>query len=136
MELTVRVRREVLQQMAAHAQQDPNRECCGLLGGRDGIITAVYPAANVSASATAYEIAPQEIFRIFRALRGARLELAGIYHSHPNGELFPSQTDIERAYYPDAAYFIASPLAEVPAVAAFSIRDGRVTPLTIEAVLT
>ena len=44
-----------------------------------------------------------------REIRMAGLELLGIYHSHPNGENQPSPRDIERAYYPDAAYFIISP---------------------------
>jgi proteasome lid subunit RPN8/RPN11 len=41
-------------------------------------------------------------------IRAARLELLGIYHSHPEGENKPSPTDIARAFYPDAAYFIIS----------------------------
>ncbi len=46
-----------------------------------------------------------------REMRAAGLDLLGIYHSHPNGKNEPSQRDIERAYYPDAAYFVVSPLA-------------------------
>ncbi len=43
-----------------------------------------------------------------REIRAAGLELLGIYHSHPTGENKPSARDIERAYYPEAAYFIVS----------------------------
>lgn len=68
-----------------------------------------------------------------REIRAASLELLGIYHSHPNGKNEPSPRDIERAYYPDAAYFIVSPLPDAPQpVRAFSIRDGRATELEIE----
>lgn len=67
-----------------------------------------------------------------REMRAVGLDLLGIYHSHPNGKNEPSQRDIERAYYPDAAYFVVSPLAEAPhPVRAFSIRDGRVVELEI-----
>ena len=56
-------------------------------------------------------------------IRGAGLQLLGIYHSHPHGVNEPSRADVARAYYPDAAYFIISPDAhsEKP-VRAFAIR--------------
>jgi len=120
--------------MASDALSDSARECCGLLAGREGLITHVFPAVNVASNpATTYEIAPQETFRRIREIRAAGLELLGIYHSHPNGKNEPSPRDIKSAYYPDAAYFIISPLAAVARpVRAFSIRDGRVRELEIQ----
>ena len=134
MKSAVPIREEVLARVADHASRDPQVECCGLLAGREGIITRAYPAENVSANpATAYEIAPREIFDLMREMRAAGLDLLGIYHSHPNGKNEPSPRDIESAYYPDAAYFIISPLAAAPwPIRAFSIRDGRVTELEIQ----
>jgi proteasome lid subunit RPN8/RPN11 len=130
----VRVRKEILARLVEEAQRVPGEECCGLLAGRDGVITAMYPAANALASATAYEIAPKDIFRIMREIRAAGLELMGIYHSHPTGENKPSARDIERAYYLDVAYIILSPLPSAPQpVRAFSIRDGRATELRVQA---
>jgi proteasome lid subunit RPN8/RPN11 len=83
--------------------------------------------------ATAYEIAPKELFRIMREIRAAALELLGIYHSHPNGDIRPSPRDVERAYYPDAAYFILSARADAPEpIRAYSISDGRWTELEIK----
>lgn len=135
MENTVRIRREILRRLLAEAQRHLALECCGLLAGRDSVITALYPAENALASATRYEIAPEELFRLFRQMRVAGLELLGIYHSHPTGENFPSALDIERAYYPDTAYFILSPAPEAPRpVRAFRISNGQVQELSIEAV--
>ena len=80
-----------------------------------------------------YEIAPEELFRLMREIRAAGLELMGIYHSHPNGNNEPSPRDIERAYYPDVAYFILSPHANRPQpVRAFSIREGRAIEMEIQ----
>lgn len=115
---------------------EPAREYCGLLAGGAGVITHVFPARNAAPNpATAYEIAPIDVFRIVREMREAGLELLGIYHSHPNGKNQPSPRDIESAYYPDVAYFIISPLpGAARPVRAFSIRDGRATELAIEVV--
>lgn len=114
------------------ARREAPLECCGLLAGRDGVITEILPAKNMLASPTAYEIAPRELFDLFRALRDNRLTHLGQYHSHPASDNVPSPTDIEQAAYPDQPYFIVSPLAEAPQpVRAFSIRDGQVRELEI-----
>ena len=107
-----------------------------MLAGRDGAIAQAFPAQNVAEyPATAYEIAPKELFRVMREIRGAALELLGIYHSHPNGDNQPSPRDVERAYYPDAAYFILSAHANAPEpIRAFSIREGHWIELTIQIV--
>ena len=107
-----------------------------MLAGRNGVITGAFPAANAAAQpAIAYEIAPAELFGLVREIRAAGLELLGIYHSHPTGENAPSARDIERAYYPDAAYFIISPRPDAQkTIRAFSIRDGRVSELDIQIV--
>jgi proteasome lid subunit RPN8/RPN11 len=118
------------------ARQYPRTECCGLLAGRDGVVTHVFPAENLAADpAKNYEIGPKEIVRFMRETRAAGLEFLGIYHSHPNGENVPSPRDIEAAYYSEEAYFIVSPLPDTAQpVRAFSIRDGRASELTIEVV--
>ena len=110
-------------------------ECCGLLAGSDGIITRIFPATNALASPTSYEIAPKELFQLFRCMREEGLEHLGIYHSHPATENVPSPRDIELAAYPNEAYFIISLLPAAPyPVRAFSIRDGQVEELEIEIV--
>ena len=119
--------------LQAHAQGEPDHERCGLLAGSEGVISRVLHAHNISGDpATQYEIAPTELFQLMREIRGAGLRLLGIYHSHPQGANEPSRTDIARAYYPDAAYFIVSPLPhEERPVRAFSIREGGVSELEI-----
>jgi [CysO sulfur-carrier protein]-S-L-cysteine hydrolase len=129
----VQVHRAVLDTLLTAARWDPQIECCGLLAGRDGVISVVLPARNALASATAYEIEPAELFALFRRMREERLELLGIYHSHPDTDNAPSASDIERAYYPDAAYFIVSPQADASRpIRAFRIAGGRAVELAIE----
>ncbi|MGA9884450.1 MAG: M67 family metallopeptidase [Candidatus Acidiferrales bacterium] len=129
----VRVPKDIVEAMLAHARRERSVECCGLLAGRNGAITRIFPAANAAANpATSYEIAPKEIFALMREMRAEGTEMLGVYHSHPNGKNEPSPRDIEQAYYSEAAYFILSPRddAQNP-VRAFSIRDSRATELGI-----
>lgn len=131
----VRIRSEIVAAMRAEAAKTREQECCGLLAGRHGIISEIFPARNAHANpATGYEIAPPELFKLMREIRTRDLQLLGIYHSHPRGENSPSRTDIESAFYPDTPYFILSALPDAPRpVRAFFIRDGQVTELRIEA---
>jgi proteasome lid subunit RPN8/RPN11 len=128
----IRVRAGILEQMLRHARVEPRLECCGLLAGSDGIISKIFPAKNALASPTAYEIAPQELFQLFRTIREEGLMHLGIYHSHPAGENIPSRSDIEQSYYPLQAYFILDPHHEaLHPIRAFQIYEGRVAELEI-----
>jgi proteasome lid subunit RPN8/RPN11 len=129
----IRVVAGIVDEMLRLARSEPRMECCGLLAGTDGVITRIFPAQNALASATAYEVAPQELFSLFRQMREEGLEHLGIYHSHPVTENLPSPSDIEQAGYPYQAYFIISPLPAAPnPVRAFFIRDGEIEELEIK----
>ena len=129
----IRISREILSTLIVNATLAPTQECCGLLAGRDGLITRAFPAENVATEPSkGYEIAPEETVRLMREFRAAGLQFLGIYHSHPNGENVPSVRDVELAYYSEEAYFIISPRPDAPKpVRAFSIRDGRVQELQL-----
>jgi [CysO sulfur-carrier protein]-S-L-cysteine hydrolase len=129
----IRIKKEIVKEMVAQASEKPKLECCGLLAGCNGVITRIFPASNSLASATAYEIAPKELFQNMREIRGAGLELMGIYHSHPNGDNKPSPRDIEQAYYPEVTYFILSPRDDTPnPIRAFAIQNGNTVELDIQ----
>lgn len=130
----MKLRRELVEEMIAHAQNNLPNEACGILAGTGGEILAFYPATNAEHSPTRYTIDPQELLRIFREVESKGWEVMGIFHSHPVTEAYPSPTDIRLAFYPEALYFILSlrdPLQ--PVLRAFWIVDGdvREEPLKI-----
>jgi proteasome lid subunit RPN8/RPN11 len=136
MALGVRISRSIHEQMLVESRRNQAEECCGLLAGRDGVISAIFPATNTLQSATAFEIAPADLFILLKKMRAEGLDLLGIYHSHPTTGNAPSPTDIEQAYYPGAAYFIVSPQPNAEkSIRAFRICEGEVTELAI-AVIT
>ncbi len=124
-ERSVSLPRAIYDRLLKEAQRALPNECCGLLGGKEGVVKEIFPSSNSLASPTAYEIPPEELFAHFRAMREQKFSLVAIYHSHPQGENTPSRRDRERAYYPDAAYIIVSPEENNPApVRAFHL-DGE-----------
>ncbi len=125
--------RAVYESLLEEARRSLPNECCGLLGGHGEQATHIFPAVNALASPTAYDIAAPELIRLFRRLRAEKLDLVGIYHSHPTGDNSPSANDRELAFYPETAYVIVSPQSEARLpVRGFLIREGEVEELRVE----
>jgi proteasome lid subunit RPN8/RPN11 len=128
----MRISRELYDQIIAHAQADAPNECCGMIATRNGEAVTVYPAANAAASPLRYEIDGAEQYRIQMAIDDAGNDLGAIYHSHTRSAPFPSQTDINLAFYPDALYVIVGLANGDPEVRAYRIRDGQVAEAELE----
>jgi proteasome lid subunit RPN8/RPN11 len=122
----MRISRRHLQEMIDHAQSEAPNECCGMVATRDGEAVAVHRAVNKAASPLRYEIDGPEQFRIQMAIEDAGLELGAIYHSHTRSAPYPSQTDINLAFYPEALYLIVGLAGGEPEVRAYTIREGQV----------
>ena len=120
--------------MVAHAREDAPNECCGMIGTRDGEAVELHRAANAAASPLRYEIDGLEQYRIQMAIDDHGLDLGAIYHSHTRSDPYPSQTDINLAFYPDALYVIVGVAGPEPVVRAFHIRDGDVAEAELDIV--
>src|SRR6478672_10397739 len=123
----MKIPRPLYDQMVSHARADAPNECCGMVASSNGEAVKVYPAANAAASPLRYEIDGAEQYRIQMDIDDAGHDLGAIYHSHTRSKPYPSQTDINLAFYPEALYVIVGLAGEEPEVRAFQIRDGRVT---------
>jgi proteasome lid subunit RPN8/RPN11 len=122
----MRIAEQLLEEVIDHARSEAPIECCGMIASRDGDAVRVYRATNAAASPLRYEIDGAEQYRIQMEIDDAGLDLGAIYHSHTRTEPYPSQTDINLAFYPDAVYVIVGLAGDQPDVRAFEIRDGRV----------
>ena len=122
----MRIPQPLLDEMVAHAKADAPNECCGMLASRDGEVVKLYRARNAAASPLRYEIDGAEQYRIQMAIEDAGHDLGAIYHSHTRSAPYPSQTDINLAFYPEALYVIVGLAGGEPEVRAYEIRDGKV----------
>lgn len=91
-----------------HAKHAHPEECCGMFTGDGQKVQALYPSDNISAQdkTRTFEVNPKVRFQIIRET-GER-SVMGIYHSHPNGVPYPSQTDRSMVYEPDLIWIIAT----------------------------
>ncbi len=108
--------REMLGTIRRNATHDYPLECCGILIGaaRNDCLTVqrVVQAENISDGdrRQSYQIDWQSLFRAVKAVRGSSGRTIGFYHSHPDGSLTPSQSDLELAWR-ECAYLIV-PVAD------------------------
>ena len=84
-------------------------ECCGLLSGENGVITTLHALPNqADRPEVRFFATPEGLFAAMRRIRESNQSLLGIYHSHPRTAAYPSASDVEMAFYPEAVYFIIS----------------------------
>jgi [CysO sulfur-carrier protein]-S-L-cysteine hydrolase len=128
----MRIPRTIYDELLEHAHDEAPNECCGLIGGEDGVAKTVYRARNAEASPLRYNLDPQDQFRIMTEMEERGEDLSAIYHSHTASPAYPSQTDINLAAYPDALYLIVSLAEGEKDLRGFRIEDGEVTEVDLD----
>jgi proteasome lid subunit RPN8/RPN11 len=114
-------------EIVAHARAGMPNEACGILAGLDGRAERFFPAESDEPSPYYYRIESRDQIRIMNEIDDAGLDLIGIYHSHTSSPAFPSRTDAEQAFWPDAVYVIVSLASPDADVRGYRIRDMEVT---------
>jgi proteasome lid subunit RPN8/RPN11 len=121
-------------EIVAHARQEAPRECCGIIAGADGRLTALHRMTNTYEGVDFYRIDDEELFKLYMELEGRGEEFAAIYHSHPVSVAYPSARDVQYAAWQDPVYLICSlEHPEAPVIRAFRIADETITELAIVA---
>jgi proteasome lid subunit RPN8/RPN11 len=123
----MRISREKYDDIVAHAQEKSPEECCGIVASQGDDATRVYRTTNTEASQLRFVIAPDEVYRVWKEITDADLDIGAIYHSHTRSEPRPSQTDINFAKdWPGVLWIIIGLADGDPDVRTFEIRDGEV----------
>ena len=123
---SLRISRSLFDELVAHAREEAPNECCGLIAAQDGRAVAVHRARNTAASPLRYEMDGMEQYKLQTAIEDAGQDLGAIYHSHRRSDPYPSQTDINLAFYPEALYVIVGVKGAEDDVRAWTIVDGQV----------
>ncbi|MDZ7640686.1 MAG: M67 family metallopeptidase [Desulfurivibrio sp.] len=132
--MTLRIEERVLNGLLAHGRREEPNEACGYLAAKDGLICRHFELTNIDAAPDHYSMDPAEQFATMRQVREAGLELAAVYHSHPETPARPSVEDLRLAYDPNTIYVIVSLMAGVEPIRAFRIQQGEEREVAIEVV--
>lgn len=114
-------------EMVEHGLAAFPNEACGLLAGKEGRPVRFFPMTNRDASPVSYRLDPKEQLRVFNEMDDEGWDLLAIFHTHTHSDAYPSETDRNQAFYPEAAYLVMSLSdRETPVLRAFRIEDGSI----------
>ena len=83
--------------LVTHAiSEQPSESCAMLFGKKIGDnwnVKEVFLTQNIDDSQTNFTISPEELLKGYQIAEKNQLEVVGIFHSHPNSDAIPSNTD-------------------------------------------
>lgn len=120
-------------EIVEHAQAEYPKEACGMIAGRDGVAVRLGRLRNIDPDPVMrYRADDKMVKQFWDDIYDNGWDLMCIYHSHTHSPAFPSPTDVERAFEPEAVYALVS-LADraKPDLRAFRIVDGNIEELEV-----
>ncbi|MEP3247204.1 MAG: M67 family metallopeptidase [Sneathiella sp.] len=105
---------EHYENLTLHASECWPEEACALLVGSEDkmgnrTLSRAVLSKNIAMDPRRYfEVDPAVRIALEKELRGASDTLIGVFHTHPDGEPIPSQTDEQRIYEKQLSWLIAA----------------------------
>jgi proteasome lid subunit RPN8/RPN11 len=133
----LRIRRDLVDEIVAHARRDHPDEACGVIAGPAGSDSPerFIPMLNAARSPTFYEFDSGDLLKLYREMDANDEVPVVIYHSHTATEAYPSRTDANIAAEPDAHYVLVSTRdPEVHEFRSYRIVDAEITEEPVEIV--
>ena len=72
--------------------QKPN-ESCALLFGKDNTVMDLFLTENIEKSPVNFTISDKQLIEGYSMAEERNMDVIGIFHSHPDSEAYPSNTD-------------------------------------------
>ena len=105
----------IYEEMLEHAASDSQNEVCGILagnsmghaggGGKKNLAERIFRGENTDRSPVSFELDPRQQIEIEKELKKEGMQMLAIYHSHPEGQAYPSAKDVLLAVW-DVIYII------------------------------
>ena len=126
----LKIPEEQWDEMLRHVKHHAPLEACGLLAGKNDRVEKVLLIRNQAQSPVRFVMDPYEQLHAFEWIESHRLDLVGIFHSHPAGPETASATDIAEAAYEVVSVIWSRSQNEWKA-RGFWIQDGEVTDVSL-----
>ncbi len=94
------VKNNALKQMKSHLEQTYPHEGCGVMLGKNDVVTMIHRGTNIrqDRQEDRFLLAPSDIMDAEKLAKQNSIEIVGFYHSHPDHPAKPSTTDLESAW--------------------------------------
>lgn len=130
--MTLKIEEKTLTALLEHGRREEPNEACGYLAAEEGVVRRHFELRNIDAAPDHYSMDPTEQFAVIRRIREEGLQVAAVYHSHPETPARPSLEDIRLAHDPNMIYVIVSLMAGVEPVRAYKIHNDKVDDVPLK----
>lgn len=98
--------------LSDHADNEkPNESCAilfGIVDGQKTIVKEIFLTKNIDESPVNFTISNEQLIKCYKTAEEKKMEVVGIFHSHPNSEAYPSNTDKKFMYSNPVVWIIYS----------------------------
>ena len=79
--------------LSQYSENQKPKESCALLFGKDNQVLDIFLTENIEESSVNFTISNEQLIEGYKIAEEEKMEVIGIFHSHPNSDAFPSNTD-------------------------------------------
>ena len=98
--------------LANHASNEkPNESCAvlfGILDSQKTTVKEIFLTENIDKSPINFTISNEQLIKCYKTAEEKKMEVVVIFHSHPNSEAYPSDTDKKFMYSNPVVWVIYS----------------------------
>lgn len=79
--------------LTEYAENEKPNESCAILFGKEDTVSEVFLTKNIEESPVNFTISNEQLIEGYKMAEEKKVGVIGIFHSHPNSEAYPSNTD-------------------------------------------
>ena len=79
--------------LSQYSENQKPKESCALLFGKDNQVLDIFLTENIEESPLNFTISNEQLIEGYKIAEEKKMDVIGIFHSHPNSDAFPSNTD-------------------------------------------
>lgn len=128
---SIKITQKYLNEIIRDAQKAAPAEICGLLIGKKNHIQNYIQMPNISNENSKYIFNPDIYIKTLYDLELNKIDILGIYHSHPFGPNYPSETDLKENHMKNNFHLIISNTNGEWTVRAFLYTENNYTELEL-----
>ena len=102
--------------LSNHANNEkPNESCAILFGkvkGQKTTVSEIFLTKNIDESPINFTISNEQLIKCYKIAEEKKIEVVGIFHSHPNFAAYPSETDRKFMYSNPVVWVIYSGISD------------------------
>ena len=81
--------------LSEYSENQKPKESCALLFGKDNQVLDLFLTENIEKSPVNFTISNEQLIEGYKTAEERKMEVVGIFHSHPKSDAYPSNTDKE-----------------------------------------